>query len=758
MTHVNRDIIYYPLIILFLTYCMQGCDNKEIDTNPTKQNISSSVVDEQVATPQKRILEDDAIKKIEDFIVSDPNNYEAYCNLGYLYEGKIMLKDALEAYTKASELNPSSVEPLIGQGRILNKNKEYNKAISVFENAIEINPKKMEIYYYLGNAYAKTGKPDDAISLWQKAIENNQDTSNILYLSGLICKNKGDFENAEAFFKKALEIDPELVVVHKVLDALYNSKGMHGEAFRHAEIYRSKFAPLLPITLPEDPTTTVEGQVVTNDERVTSTSESNILWSALPEHARATQKELTTVKTKKSQILMIRDIYDALNFSGKTRMLSMRMTNLYGVQVLNDFPAGKKQLAKNHLTDAKRLISEIYKMLLAYGPVEKSLVLTQAVKSAQVNWHQLEKLLSQPPTRERFSDVLGASDKLLEANEMMTSYMESLSPVPLSEIINIAGRQRMYSQKLSRDYLAASMDVDKEYRMDLMVDAAVEFESTMLALEGASENTPSINGLINSITKMEWRKVYKVATECIESNGTKFNVPLMVRFCDTLLDKTDRLTKLYTDLSHDSVKSEVDLELPKTLSHPINEKSDRESEEVQELEAADIQPQQELESLPSKSELYLTYSKVNEILDNGRPRKYTDNMFDVKTVNRGKVVNDQATGLMWQQSGSSQMTFTDAEAYVIHLNSELFAGYSDWRLPTLEEAVTLLEKTKKKVDILGDPSLYIEKEFGAYQERIWTADLYNASFVWGVDFVHGGCSYYNNNYENFVRAVRIIDL
>ena len=110
----------------------------------------------------------------------------------------------------------------------------------------------------------------------------------------------------------------------------------------------------------------------------------------------------------------------------------------------------------------------------------------------------------------------------------------------------------MYAQKLSRDYLAASMDIDKEYRIDLMLDAAVEFESTMLTLEGATENTSETNGLIKSITKMEWAKVYETATECIESNGTKFNVPLMVKFCDTLLNKTDRLTGLYMVVSDES--------------------------------------------------------------------------------------------------------------------------------------------------------------------------------------------------------------
>jgi len=243
----------------------------------------------------------------------------------------------------------------------------------------------------------------------------------------------------------------------------------------------------------------------------------------------------------------------AIHSSGKARMLAMKMSKLYGVQALNNYPIGKKQLAQRDLVKAKTAIDEIYKALLAFEPVTKNAELAEQVKTAQSSWFELEKLLSKPPSKTGFLDVLEASDVLLDKNEIMTSYMESLSPVPMSEIINMAVRQQMYAMKLSRDYLAAYMDIDKEYRIDLMLDAAIEFESAMLMMEGATENTAKINGLIKSITKMEWKKVYETATECIESNGEKFNILMMVKFCDTLLGKTERLAGLYVVVSDDNV-------------------------------------------------------------------------------------------------------------------------------------------------------------------------------------------------------------
>jgi hypothetical protein len=246
-----------------------------------------------------------------------------------------------------------------------------------------------------------------------------------------------------------------------------------------------------------------------------------------------------------AQAKAIKNTEQAINSSGTTRMLSMKMSKLYGIQVLKNYPVGKKRLAQKDLGKAKRTMNEIYKALLAYSPIASNEEFVEVVKTAQSSWYQMEKMLSIPPSKTGFLDVLDISDTLLDDNEMMTSYIESLSPIPISEIINMAGRQQMYSQKLARDYLAASMGVDKEYRIDLMLDAAVEFECAMLMMEGVSENTAKIKGLIKSISRMEWRKVYKTATECIESNGTKFNVVIMIKFCDTLLDKTNRLTSLY---------------------------------------------------------------------------------------------------------------------------------------------------------------------------------------------------------------------
>ncbi|MHC4267544.1 MAG: hypothetical protein ACYSTS_03675 [Planctomycetota bacterium] len=237
-----------------------------------------------------------------------------------------------------------------------------------------------------------------------------------------------------------------------------------------------------------------------------------------------------------------------INISSATSVMTMKMAKLYGIQALKDYSIEKKQLAQKDLSAAKSTMSKIYKTLLAYSPIAGNKKLVEVVKAAQSSWYQMEKMLSVPPSSAGFLNVLDISDRLLDDNEMMTSYVESFLPVHIAEIINNSGRLRMYAQKLARDYLAASIGVDKEYRVALMLDSAIEFESAMLMMEGVTENTAKIKDLIKSITEIEWRKVYEAATICIESDGTKFNISMMMEFCDTLLEKTNRLTKLYVEV------------------------------------------------------------------------------------------------------------------------------------------------------------------------------------------------------------------
>lgn len=118
--------------------------------------------------------------------------------------------------------------------------------------------------------------------------------------------------------------------------------------------------------------------------------------------------------------------------------------------------------------------------------------------------------------------------------------------------------------------------------------------------------------------------------------------------------------------------------------------------------------------------------------------------------NDGLAVLDRASGLLWQQSGSSEaMSLPNAMNYIAQLNEIGYAGYRDWRLPTVEETMSLVEASRQQAS-----ALYLSPLFGQKQRWIWTADSYGPTDAWVVNFEGGDCLVSTINRKIYVRAVR----
>jgi hypothetical protein len=119
--------------------------------------------------------------------------------------------------------------------------------------------------------------------------------------------------------------------------------------------------------------------------------------------------------------------------------------------------------------------------------------------------------------------------------------------------------------------------------------------------------------------------------------------------------------------------------------------------------------------------------------------------FEEQTIDDRKVIIDYGTGLMWHQSGSEEyMKYGEIQ----QLNRRKYAGYPDWRLPTLEEAASLMKPNENRY------ALYSDDLFSREQRYIWTADKYDETRVWVVDFFGGDFNPVPAAAISFVRPVR----
>ncbi|MFU8819674.1 MAG: DUF1566 domain-containing protein [Desulfurivibrio sp.] len=95
------------------------------------------------------------------------------------------------------------------------------------------------------------------------------------------------------------------------------------------------------------------------------------------------------------------------------------------------------------------------------------------------------------------------------------------------------------------------------------------------------------------------------------------------------------------------------------------------------------------------------------------------------------TVSELRSGVMWQRGGCDITNHRNVAAYIKSLNEQKFAGFADWRLPTMEEGLALLGPTCNEKGLLISPSFSKEQPF------IFLADERKPGGYWFIDFKQG---------------------
>lgn len=115
-------------------------------------------------------------------------------------------------------------------------------------------------------------------------------------------------------------------------------------------------------------------------------------------------------------------------------------------------------------------------------------------------------------------------------------------------------------------------------------------------------------------------------------------------------------------------------------------------------------------------------------------------------------VEDEKTilkiGLMWQQAiPTSTYTWADAVSYCSDLN---YAGYSDWRLPSPQELLTIVYNSSY------GPAINTTYFPSTPSKDFWSSstDQSDTDYAWTVDFGSGDVSSWSKTYPRYFRCVR----
>jgi serine/threonine protein kinase len=112
------------------------------------------------------------------------------------------------------------------------------------------------------------------------------------------------------------------------------------------------------------------------------------------------------------------------------------------------------------------------------------------------------------------------------------------------------------------------------------------------------------------------------------------------------------------------------------------------------------------------------------------------------------VLYDPASNLAWQRGGSSgPLSWREANAYCESLSRENWAGLNGWRLPTVDELLSILRPPARAGD------LCVQSAFDPRQRWLWSADRATYVSAWYVSVDMGFVSWQDFSCPFYARAV-----
>jgi len=232
----------------------------------------------------------------------------------------------------------------------------------------------------------------------------------------------------------------------------------------------------------------------------------------------------------------------AINESGRLRMLTQRMAKAYLLMAMDVQPNKSKQQLGNSLETFESNLTD----LKAFAKNQGILPQVEAnIQTIDTQWNIYKAQISGVISTQNVPSVLNLSDATLTACEALVNQLEQISKREATKLVNIAGRQRMLSQRIAKLYTAISIEGHQPSYDEALTKAINEFDEALAVLITSPQNSHFLRHKLKKVAS-QW-EFSKEGFKALSKGNT---TPLVISMTtESILKQMNDITALYEDMS-----------------------------------------------------------------------------------------------------------------------------------------------------------------------------------------------------------------
>jgi hypothetical protein len=240
-----------------------------------------------------------------------------------------------------------------------------------------------------------------------------------------------------------------------------------------------------------------------------------------------------------TQPLLAMTMGEAINEAGRQRMLSQKMAKAYLMAAITP----------DSVSAAKQMESSLYRFQYNHQALQNyadATAIRSALTPVETTWTRYQTALKKPPTAANTEVVIGLSEQLLKQTNAYVTSLQQLAGTPAAELVNVAGRQRMLSQRMTKYFLLGYWQGEQIADDNPFYSNLAEYENALNYLLQSPQNTAEIDAKLKRV-KGQLDFANKAFDGGLNVSGDRV-IFMVTGTTDAMLRQMNEVTALYARL------------------------------------------------------------------------------------------------------------------------------------------------------------------------------------------------------------------